>query len=174
MAMKQGTVIALIIAAAILIAGGIIAWAILNQPPSATDRVVNNVVSGMQRKAMTDARNRKLQTDTVIALQHLGQAVEQYIMDHNKVGSPKVDSIQELIAALRAAGVEGSEAFSPNDPWGNLFSYEADSVAGSKYYVLTSHGADGAPGPETREPGNATRFEEDLIWTNGHFSQRPH
>lgn len=172
--MKQGTIIALIIAAAILIAGGVIAWAILNQPPSALDTIAENVVSSMRGEALTDAMQRKKQTDTVIAMQKLGQSVEQYIMDNYSLGAPKVDNIRALIAALKSAGIDPSDVgLSPTDAWGNPYDYRSNVAPGAKYYVLTSYGADGAPGPEPLEPGLVTRFEEDLIWTNGHFSQLP-
>jgi hypothetical protein len=147
-----------IIVGAILFAGLIIAGSILlaKQPAAA------------------DTTDRERQTATVENVMRLAICVEQYIMDNPAIGSPKIGdrNIADLQALLMAAGKSAEQA-PIMDGWDRPFHYEFAAAPGGKDYTLTSYGADGAPGPAPAVKGLVRKFEEDIIFRDGRFIQRP-
>lgn len=110
------------------------------------------------------------QMTTLESIMELGQAVEQYIMDHVRIGSPKVNGIYMLSIILK---LDKMSLRVLRDEWGNSIIYESNQVVGQRHYSITSTGADGMPGPIPMVKGVVKRFEEDIIWVSGRFVQKP-
>lgn len=119
-----------------------------------------------------EALNLARQRSTLSRVMALGRATDMFIMDNPGTGSPKAGDIGELVRVLNAAELLQGSNF-VKDGWGNAFIYKADPRAGGYGYTIISHGADGAPGPEQGAGGEAARFDEDIVWTNGRFTREP-
>ena len=121
------------------------------------------------------AKERETQANTVENIRRLATAIEQYSMDHPDVGPPRAADIEELMNILEETEILLDRDLI-KDGWGNLLIYQYDPVDFRTYTVM-SYGSDGAPGPdiEPDEYGNRTltKLEEDIIWFNGIFTQRP-
>lgn len=132
------------------------------------------IIAAIAIPSLLNALDRARQTTTVENLQKFGQSVEQYIMDNNKVGSPKTGdtNIEDLQTIFKETEINMNDSMI-KDGWGSLFIYEFNATLGSKLYTLTSYGSDSAAGPAPVTVGVVKTFPEDIIWVNGHFSQRP-
>lgn len=116
--------------------------------------------------------DQEKQTATMEAIEKLGACVEQYILDYRFVGAPKTEDLDELHDIFLQNEILVSKRYI-KDAWGNRFEYRCDPTLGSGIYTITSYGADGKPGPRPVKRGVVRRFEEDLIWANGAWVQKP-
>lgn len=116
--------------------------------------------------------HEELQLITVKNIQSLGMSIEAYEMDNYRLGSPKCANIDELIELFLSLDYQ-SDADVILDGWGNKFAYEADMAIGVKNFTLTSYGSDAKSGPTTAKAGVVTKFEEDIIFSDGTFVQSP-
>lgn len=114
------------------------------------------------------------QSDSAVMVRILGQNIEEYIMNNNRVGSPKIRSIEELVKILNnQEGFLNDQKLSTTDAWGNKLVYIPEVDFGSRAYIIKSLGSDGKEGPATAVTGVASNPEEDLIWENGRWVQPP-
>lgn len=111
-------------------------------------------------------------TSTVANIEQLGEYVGQYIIDFRFVGAPKAGNIDELMDILYETEINANRAIS-KDAWGNDFVYEANATMGSQDHTIMSYGSDGKDGPAPSVAGVVKRPEEDLIWANGTWVQKP-
>jgi hypothetical protein len=105
-------------------------------------------------------------------IEQLGEYVGQYIMDFRFVGAPKAGNIEDLLDVFAETEIHTGGSLN-KDGWGNPYIYEADTAIGSQEYTIMSCGSDGMEGPVPQETGVVRRPEEDLIWANGTWVQKP-
>lgn len=129
------------------------------------------IIAAIAIPSLLNALDRARQTTTVANIQKLGQSVEQYIMDHNKVGAPQTADVDALQTLLKALEINENDSMK-KDGWGTPFIYAYEGI-GSKRYTITSYGSNNAAGPPPDVPGIVKRFTEDIIYANGNFVQRP-
>ena len=126
-------------------------------------------------EASEEAKKRESQDTTIDNIRLLATAVEQYNIDHADIGLPRAADVEELMDILEETQILFDRE-TIKDGWGNLLIYQYDAVD-FRTYTIMSYGADGAPGPDVEpdEYGNrtVTKLEEDIIWFNGMFTQRP-
>lgn len=118
------------------------------------------------------ALEKTRQNLTASRIKLLGQAIQVYILDHNRIGSPKCSNMQELWDILVTQEyLVNREVIT--DGWGVVFIWESDMTLGSKGYTLTSFGSDAISGPSPNIEGIAVKYEEDIILSNGSWVQKP-
>lgn len=135
------------------------------------------IIAAIAIPSLLNALDRARQTTSVENLQKLGQCVEEYLMDHNRVGCPKtgagggaaIVALQTLFKALEYNENDGMLM----DGWSDYFVYEFEAALGGKNYTLTSYGSDAVAGPAPATPGVVKKFPEDLIFARGAWVQRP-
>ncbi|MCG8462994.1 MAG: prepilin-type N-terminal cleavage/methylation domain-containing protein, partial [Holophagales bacterium] len=88
---------------------------------------------------LLNAIDRAKQTMTVERVSALGKYVEQYIMDHNDVGCPKVASASDLIPIFKAEEINFNDT-AVEDGWGYDLIYQGDSTMGGRNYTVISYG----------------------------------
>jgi type II secretion system protein G len=131
------------------------------------------VLAAIAIPLMMNAIERARQTKTMERLMELGKFTEQYIMDHNNVGSPKVGSdMLALQQVFREVEINFHKA-ALHDGWNAMIILETEAAIGGRGYTFMSYGSDSQPGPATDEPGIVKHFEEDIIWSGGGFTQSP-
>ena len=131
------------------------------------------IIAAIAIPSLLNALDRARQTTTVANIQKLGQSVEQYIMDHNRVGSPKFnDDIDGLQTILKALEINENDAMI-KDGWGSPMIYNCEATLGSKLYTITSYGSDAAAGPLLPAGDPIKHFDEDIRYSNGNFINRP-
>lgn len=120
---------------------------------------------------MATAVDRSKQMQTMQNMQRFGAAIEQYIMFHPTEGSPKAEDVFELEDLLVESEIipSGQRLV---DGWGNPLIYTC-GVGSSRDYSLTSYGADARPGTTSSELPAQTKYNADIVWTNGTFTQQP-
>ena len=84
-------------------------------------------------------------------------------------GTYKVDQQQYAAALVNLVGGEYLQVLVSDDAWGNPFLYTSDGDT----YELTSHGRDGAVGPDAPSPWVNAPFEPDIVVEDGAFTQAP-
>lgn len=132
------------------------------------------IIAAIAIPSLLNALDRARQTTTVANLEKLGQSVEQYIMDHNRVGSPKTGDadINDLQAIFVATEINLNPGML-KDGWGEFFIYFYEAGLGNKGYSLTSYGSDAKSGPAPATAGIVKKFPEDIIYSAGRFIQKP-
>ena len=120
-----------------------------------------------------DALNRARQTTTIDRMISLGANIEQYIMDYNSVGSPKVGNDTVALQAVFLATEINLNDMIMTDGWGTPFNLENEAGLGNRGYTITSFGMDMQAGPAPSTPGVVKRYVEDIVWTRGKFTQSP-
>lgn len=131
------------------------------------------IIAAIAIPSLLNALDRTKQTKTVERITALGAFVEQYIMDHNQVGAPKVgNNINDLIDLFEANEINFNKSLK-RDGWGNEIVISMDSAASERGYTVMSLGSDFAVGPVPETQGIVKKFQEDIIWTQGKYTQRP-
>lgn len=131
------------------------------------------ILAAIAIPSLLNALDRTKQTKSIERITALAGFVEQYIMDNNKVGVPKVgNNIQDLIDIFETNEINFNKSLD-SDGWGALFVISMEAAASGRGYTIMSLGSDFAPGPAPVTAGVVKRFQEDLIWTQGRYSQRP-
>lgn len=149
----------------------VIALSILSllAPPACTPEEEAKVKKSVD--VMATAVDRSKQLQTMQNMQRFGNAIEQYIMLNSTSGAPKVANINELEDILQE-----SEILQPGqrlvDGWGNPLIYTC-GTGNSRDYTLTSYGADARPGTTPSELPSQMKYNADIVWTNGQFTQQP-
>lgn len=138
------------------------------------EELLLDILSGVQKidEDESSSKKRKRQATTLKNMQTLAQSVEAYEMDNNNVGSPKCGSIYDLMTLLINEEYETNTAVI-KDGWGNDLIWSVDYTAGVKNYTITSYGSDGMPGPMPAIAGIVKKYQEDIIWSDGAWVQKP-
>ncbi len=122
---------------------------------------------------MLNAIDRSRQSITVQRIQKIGSYVERYIIDHSKIGCPKVgDDIFALQRIFEETEIDFNK-FLTRDGWNYPVIIDMNAAIGDKRYTVQSYGSDGHPGPDPATVGIVKIFDEDIIWTAGRFIQLP-
>ena len=122
---------------------------------------------------LLNALERAKQTTTIERVSALGKHVEQYIMDHNNVGCPKIgNDINALLNVFQQVEINFNASYI-YDGWGNEIVVDMEAALGGRMYTIMSYGADQKAGPDPATPGIVKLFSEDIIWSQGIFKQRP-
>lgn len=131
------------------------------------------IIAAIAIPYLLNAMERAKQTMTVERISALGKHIEQYIMDHNNVGCPKVGTnVRALLPIFKELEIDFN-AVEVTDGWGYDLVLDTDAAAAGRLYTIISYGSDGAPGPAPATPGIVKRFSEDIVWRLGTFQQRP-
>lgn len=130
------------------------------------------IIAAIAIPSLLNALDRARQTTTVENVKAMGQNVEQYIMDNNRVGAPKVGTVQDLQDIFVDTEINLNDAMT-KDGWSTELIYTNDGGAGDRGYTVMSHGSDSADGPAPQTAGIVKLFTEDIKWSNGRFIQRP-
>lgn len=131
------------------------------------------IITAIAIPYLLNAIERAKQTMTVERISALGKYIEQYIMDHNNVGCPKVGGdVNALIPIFKAEEINFNDT-AVTDGWGYDLILESEAAMGGRLYTIISYGSDGVPGPPPVTPGIVKRFTEDIVWRLGTFQQRP-
>jgi type II secretion system protein G len=131
------------------------------------------IIASIAIPALLNALDRARQTTTVNRIKELGAFVEVYIMDFNEVGAPKVgDDIQALDALLQELEINEHSSIT-TDGWDNELILWTEAGMANRGYSISSYGSDSQPGPAPATPGIVNFFDEDIIYVNGFFTQRP-
>jgi type II secretion system protein G len=142
---KKGfTLIELLIVVAII--GIIAAIAIPN--------LLNAIQRGRQKRTMADMRA-------------IGTAVESYAVDNNNypAGGSAISGIYTLVAPRYIARLPVTDA------WNNGIDYIHSPTTSAQTYSVQSYGKNG--GNETDVTGSTTDFNNDIIFSQGIFTQYP-
>ena len=139
--------------------------------------ILMTVLSVMVFPSFSEAMDRSKQATSVANVAMMGMCVERYIQDHPKIGCPRVKSIIALQIVLEEAGLNCNEKL-VRDGWGNLLEYEFGASLSNRLFSITSYGSDGLPGPDVYFQDLegryiVKRFEEDIIYNSGRFTQYP-
>lgn len=130
------------------------------------------IIAAIAIPSLLNALDRARQTTSIENIKAMGQNVEQYIMDNNRVGAPKVATILALQTIFIDTEINENEAMT-KDGWGFDLDYSNDGGAGDRGYTVMSFGSDSVAGPVPATAGIITLFTEDIKWSNGRFIQRP-
>ena len=129
------------------------------------------IIAAIAIPSLLNALDRARQTTSVENVKAMGQNVEQYIMDHNRVGAPKVATIQDLQDIFVDTEINLNEGMT-KDGWGTELEYSNDGGAGDRGYSVISLGSDSVVSANEAD-GIITKFITDIKWSNGRFIQRP-
>lgn len=130
------------------------------------------IIAAIAIPSLLNALDRARQTTTVENVQKLGQSVEIYIIDFNKVGAPGAADIDALNTILIDTEINENESM-VYDGWGAKLIYTKMGGLGSRAYSIVSYGSDSAVGPDPAQAGIVETFPEDIIYANGRFTQQP-
>jgi type II secretion system protein G len=130
------------------------------------------IIAAIAIPSLLNALDRARQTTTVENVQKLGQSVEIYIIDFNRIGAPGAADVDALNTILVETEINDNESMTL-DGWGAQLIYEKDGGDGSRRYTVMSYGSDSAAGPDPDTAGVVVRFTEDIIFSNGRFTQQP-
>jgi len=130
------------------------------------------ILAAIAVPAMINALDQARQTSSVARIRVLAGYVEQYIHATPEIGSPKFDDIFALNAKLREMGISTNDDIL-YDGWDNELIYIAEAGNAARGYTIISYGEDRAEGPAPSTLGEINFFDEDIVWINGQFAQRP-
>lgn len=130
------------------------------------------IIAAIAIPSLLSAVDRARQTTTVSNIEQLGEYVGQYIIDFRFVGSPKAADIDELQNIFMVTEINTNKSI-VKDAWDVPFVYQANATLGSQDYTIQSYGSDGQDGPAPATAGVVKLFNEDLIWVNGTWFQKP-
>ena len=131
------------------------------------------ILAAIAIPSLLNALDRTKQTKSIERITALGGFTEQYIMDNNEVGAPKVgNNINDLIDLFETNEINFNRSLS-RDGWGADIVIEMGAGASNREYTIMSYGSDFAPGPVPASAGIVQKFQEDIIFTQGRYSQRP-
>lgn len=131
------------------------------------------IIAAIAIPSLLNALDRARQTATVDRIRKLGEYVEQYIMDNNKVGCPKVGNDIVALQTLFEETEINMNSSAITDGWDQTIAIAMDAAMAGRLYTVMSYGSDSVAGPAPATPGIVKRFKEDIIWVNGIFTQRP-
>jgi hypothetical protein len=104
---------------------------------------------------------------TVMNIQQLARMVENRIARYGS--TPYAFDIFELKLLLESDGFSVDDDL-VKDGWGRELLFERAGDAG---FILSSLGSDGSEGPETARPGVVARPDEDIVYANSVWTQKP-
>lgn len=131
------------------------------------------IIAAIAIPSLLNALDRTRQTATVDRIRKLGEYVEQYIIDNNNVGCPKVGNDIMALQTLFEETEINLNMSATIDGWNQLILIDMDAAMAGRLYTIFSYGSDSAVGPAPATPGIVKRFTEDIIWVSGIFTQRP-
>lgn len=131
------------------------------------------ILAAIAIPSLLNALERSKQAMTVDRIQKIGTFVEQYIMDFNEVGCPKVGSDPNALIPIFKSTEINFNDFLVKDAWGSTLVIDMNATIGSRAYTIQSYGSDSLPGPQPATAGIVKLFKEDIIWSQGLFQQRP-
>lgn len=119
------------------------------------------------------ATQRSKQKRTMADLRTVATALEAYATDHNRY--PEATDVSSLNSALVPTYIR---VVPGNDGWAHPMRYSAWSSDGARVnsYAVASGGKDGSFSHESLheyEGGATTNFNDDIVFSNGHFVQYP-
>lgn len=121
---------------------------------------------------MINAINKARQSSTAARIHIMAGFIEQYIHGHPEIGAPKFDNVEDLNNKFIELGISTSKDV-VHDAWGYELVYIAEAGDKARGYTILSYGEDGREGPDPETPGKTGYFDEDIIWSNGGFIQKP-
>jgi general secretion pathway protein G len=131
------------------------------------------IIAAIAIPNLLNALDRARQTKTVAHLRTLGEAIEQYITDYPSIGSPKSADATALATLLASQGYLKNAETVMEDGWGNDMVYQPVAALKDRHFTIMSYGSDGAVGPDPVTAGIVKRFQEDIVFTDKGFTQKP-
>ena len=129
------------------------------------------ILAAMAIPSFLNALERARQATAVENVFRMGTGIEQYRVDNHAV--PTAADVRELQEIFEETEINANRGIAL-DGWGFELIYE---YAGTRFYTVLSYGSDNAEGPEVMPDANGSlivkHFDEDIIWSNGIFIQRP-
>jgi type II secretion system protein G len=130
------------------------------------------IIAAIAIPSLLNALDRARQTTTIENIKTLGQGVEQYIMDWNRVGCPKSANVTDLQNIFEVTEINLNKS-AVKDGWGADIIYTGAAAMGARLYTLMSYGSDAQVGPAVGADGIITLFTQDPTWVSGRFTARP-
>ncbi len=129
------------------------------------------ILAVMAIPSFLNALERARQATTVESVFRMGTGIEQYRVDNHAV--PAAADVRELQEIFEETEINANRSIAL-DGWGVELAYE---YTGTRFYTVMSYGSDHAEGPEVTPDANGSlivkHFDEDIIWSDGIFIQRP-
>ena len=124
------------------------------------------IIAAIAIPNLMNAIDRSKQNATMADIRTIGSAIEHYAVDNNCY--PTASDIQSLGPVLEPTYIKKLPL---DDGWGHMLVYQTADTPGAGY-TIRSVGKDGQE--QASPPGGVIHeFEDDIIYTDGAFVQRP-